>query len=569
MKQDVSKFINQSDKHQYAAVAYFTATIIYLTFLITTLNISVWWISIPFLLTQIYMFLLVALSIRNNWNASYRVNRPELPDPVPTVAVIVTVYNESIEILKRTVKSLLHIDYPGEVVVIVSCGLNDSKKHDAIRGELVDLAGYWERNLMGKVSGKRQLIFRYSDQAGNAKAGNMNNTLDYINKYFPEIDFVLTQDTDEIVHPDILKAIIGYFNDPKVAYVQTIKQSKISDGDPFGNQDLMWYGRTAPSRDFDNAMYSCGSGVVWRVSAVRSVGGFNTWNLVEDMTTSYNLLAQGWQGRYHYEALSKGLAPEDLPNFIKQRGTWAIDTMRMFFWDNPLKKKGLSIKQKLQFLETPLFYLNGFNILFLVLVTSLSLITSKWPTTASATMHAVYLLPSVIFLEIYFVTLGDQIFFRRVRQYWSGLSPVFVLATAKALFYGPNKKPKYVVTRKENSYGNYISMVWPQILILSILVLSLLYRVLSTPLYSAFDWVVVFWGVYQASYFVQIIKVSMYKYQPEVSISFELDPVTERLRNLRGKLVDVSYSEIGKTAFRYASTFMVSVLFIFLRKTNN
>src|SRR3989344_2317238 len=118
-----------------------------------------------------------------------------------------------------------------------------------------------------------------------------------------------------------MQSLVGYFSeDPRTAYVQTIKQVKVSKGDPFGNHDVMWYGRTAASRDASGAMYACGSGVMWRISAVESMGGFSTWNMVEDLTTSYELLALGWRGKYHYEALSKGLAPEDLPNYFKQRG---------------------------------------------------------------------------------------------------------------------------------------------------------------------------------------------------------------------------------------------------------
>ena len=365
---------------------------------------------------------------------------------------------------------------------------------------------------------KRSLYLINSLPHKEAKAGNLNQALQFLKKYYPTIDLLLIEDADEVCHPDILQAIAGYFQNPRVAYVQTIKQSAVSKEDPFGNRDLMWYCRTAASRDSANAMFACGSGVVWKISALESIQGFSTWNLVEDLTTSYQLLSLGWEGRYHYEALSYGLAPEDLPNFIKQRGTWAIDHLRIFFWDNPLTKSGLTFFQRLQFLEPPLFYLNGFLNLILVSVTSLSLLFGLWPTTQDALTHAKYLIPSFLSLEIYYLFLAENIPFRRDRQFWVGLAPVFSIAAIKALFYGPHKKPKYIVTRKENIYGNYVKLVLPQIITLSLIFLSICKILISTPLYSKFDWAAVFWGFYQASFFLQTIRVSWWKWDPRISI---------------------------------------------------
>jgi cellulose synthase (UDP-forming) len=285
----------------------------------------------------------------------------------------------------------------------------------------------------------------------------------------------------------------------------------------------MFYCRTAPSRDADNAMFACGSGVVWRLSAVESVGGFDTWNLVEDLTTSYKLLSSGWQSRYHFEALSRGLAPEDLPNFIKQRGTWAIDTLRLFFWKNPLWQQTLTWRQKLHFLETPLFYLNGITTLLLILSGAAGLLFEAWPTTASAWEHARFGLPTFLTMEFYFLLLSDRVPFHRVRQFWVGLAPVFTVATIKALVYGPYTKPKYVVTRKNNQYDNYLHLVLPQVLLLGLLLAALLKTVIATPLYSGFDWYAVFWCLYFASYFLQIIRVAWWKWQPIFKVTNSLE----------------------------------------------
>jgi cellulose synthase (UDP-forming) len=398
---------------------------------------------------------------------------------------------------------------------------------------------YWCKHCQNNCTAERRLYLRHSEPHEDAKAGNLNQTVTFLKKHASQVDLLLVQDADEVVYPDIVNAIVGYFSDPSVAYVQTIKQSKVSSGDPFGNRDLMWYAKTAASKDAVNSMYACGSGVIWRISAVNSIGGFSTWNIVEDLTTSYNLLAAGFKGHYHYEALSYGLAPEDLANFIKQRATWAVDTMRLFFWDNPIIKKGLTLDQRLQFLETPLFYLNGLSNLLLAFTTSLCLLFSVWPTTEDASTHALYLVPSFIAMELYFMLLAWNIPFRRTRQFWVGLSPVFAIACIKALMYGPNRKPSYVVTQKHNTYQNYISLVLPQIIVLGVIAVGLLKTLISTPLYSEFDWAAVFWGFFQASFLFQIIKVSVWNYIPTFQLSLEFESVNKIKTSFQKKLDDI------------------------------
>ncbi|QQS38692.1 glycosyltransferase [Candidatus Woesebacteria bacterium] len=523
MANNYLKYINNSRRYRVAGILYIVTTVVYLFWLNGHLNYQDWWLSLPFFFAQAYTAMLVTLSVINNWKAKYETVRPTLPTNLPCVAIVVPVYEEPIDIIQRTLKSLLHISYDKDLVIIVSKGYNGNFKETAYTQKLIDMVNTVcsdHANISTKSAKhqRKNIHLLFSNQQNNAKAGNLNATLDFLAKEYPWIDHVLTQDADEIAYCDLLKATMGYFNDPKIAYVQTIKQADVNKHDPFGNHDLMWYCRTAASRNADNAMFACGSGVVWKISALRSIGGFATWNLVEDLTTSYNLLAAGWKSSYHYEALSKGIAPEDLPNFIKQRSTWALDNMRLFFWDNPLFKKGLTLRQKLHFIETPLFYLNGYAGIAFVLTVSASLYFRVWPTTSSALTHALFIFPSFITMEIYFLLLADTIPFRRIRQFWVGLAPVFIITSLQALLYGPKKKPTYQVTRKINKVGNYLHMVLPQLVLLVLIVVALLKNILGTPLYSGFDWAALFWGFYLASFYLQIIRVSMWNWIPDISI---------------------------------------------------
>lgn len=517
-KNPYAKFIDTKKLYRLPGAAFVVAGAIYLLWLIFHLNSSVYLLSFLFFTAQLYIYLSFSLSIRNHWNATYSVNRPKLTKK-PGVAIVITTCNEPTKIVEKTVRSILNVSYDGEVIILVS---NDGrgKYEQKIEKMMARLSVYWDTSGHRRAKGaKRELHLLHTSPHGEAKAGNLNQAVAFFRKYYPHIDFLLTQDADEVVSPDILNATMGYFMSPNTAYVQTIKQVRVSPEDPFGNGDRLWYSRTAPARDYDNAMFACGSGVVWRISSLESIGGFSTWNLVEDLTTSYNLLAQKWQGKYHYEALSKGLAPEDLPNYIKQRGTWALDTIRLFFWDNPLFKKGLSLSQKLQFLELPLFYFNGIFLILLIVTTAISLFGGIWPTTASASEHALFLAPGFLCMEVYYLMLAGSISLKRTRQLQIGLSPIFAHAAIKALLFGPTKKPKYKVTMKNNIYGNYLVLVIPQLIIVLLLAFGVIKSISGTPLYSKFDWAIVFWSFYQSTFYMQIIKVSWWKWRPEFSLA--------------------------------------------------
>ena len=72
---------------------------------------------------------------------------------------------------------------------------------------------------------------------------------------------------------------IGYFGDAMVAFVQTPKEAIAPKTDPFGVRDRIFYDSLQPGRAGAGAAFSCGSGVIWRVSALEAIGGFVTWNL--------------------------------------------------------------------------------------------------------------------------------------------------------------------------------------------------------------------------------------------------------------------------------------------------
>ncbi len=383
---------------------------------------------------------------------------PPLPDELPHVAVVIPTYGEPYQILENTVISVKQLDYPRERLHIV---ISDDGHRDEIR-HLAELHNV-----------------HYNEGARkDAKAGNLNSALEYLDTNIPQATLIVTQDADEIIESSFLQKTVGYFSDPKVAVVQTPKEALTPPGDPFGNRDRIFYDILQVGRNGSRAAFACGSGVIWRIDPIKSIGGFATWNIVEDLTSTYRLHSAGYRSEYHNEILSVGLSPDDIPGLLKQRGTWAADTWRLFLFDNPLFKPGLSLGQRLQYLELGLFYATSvFFIPLLMIIPIISLATGQFiPIEGSA------LFPWIAISIVYYVVLsrGRTMYLHRMWQYWIGHWPTYTKAFWIAI-RSRNKKPSYQVTRKTRQNGFYGYLLWPQFLYILIGMILIVRAVFEPP----------------------------------------------------------------------------------------
>jgi cellulose synthase (UDP-forming) len=428
------------------------------SYLIHSINVTIHAVTLTsavHLVGMVGAFTVMALGYVNQIMPRNRSVAPSLPADLPFVAVVVPTYGEPLDVLEATVASITRLDYPAERVYVLVAD-------DGRRAEVGELC---ERYGVHSIHGPQR----------DAKAGNLNAALDHLAQHAPQATLILTQDADELLDSSFLRKTVGYFNDPQIAFVQTPKDAFTPERDPFGNRDRIFYDILQPGRNGANAAFSCGSGVIWRIAAVRSVGGFATWNLVEDLTTSYYLHSAGYRSEYHNETLTIGLSPDDIPGLLKQRGTWAADTWRLFLFDNPLLKRGLSLRQRLQYLELGMFYVcSAFFMPLLLLTPVLSLARSEFIPLEGAALF-----PWIGASMVYYLVLsrGNLLFLRRMWQYWVGHAPTYLWAFWLAV-RSRNRKPRYQVTRKTRQNGFYGRLIWPQYVYMgvgSVLVVRALY----------------------------------------------------------------------------------------------
>jgi cellulose synthase (UDP-forming) len=465
----------------------------YIPWLFSALNWRAPWLAVPFALATLLMSSMVLITVVNHW--SYDPGSATLTatsDP-PDVAVIIPTYGEPAEMVRATAQSVLTQNYAQDRIKLI---ISDDGHRLAIADIVKDLA---------RVHPEATIAYHEPPSRGDprrrgeAKAGNLNSALDLVGGFDTPPAYVETRDADDLVgDPDFLMCALGQLSaDPGLAYTQSIKEAHVSPGDPFGNLEPLFYRNALPARNAANAVFPCGSGLVWRRDALASIGGFPTWNLVEDLQSGIEALRLGWHSAYLPIVGAVGqTAPEDMANAIKQRGTWAIDTMRLTFWGN---RSGLSFRQRLQFAELGLFYVLSFAVLIFAITPLFSLLFDVYPITATNTPYALRFWPVAAAIELLLISLADGLPYEalwRARQIWLGMAPVYAKATLIALKYGPDRKPTYRVTRKEHVYRWYWREVLPQLLLVAALVGAGIYHVLTHSLLHTADLGSLFWAAF-------------------------------------------------------------------------
>ena len=396
----------------------------YLSWHFRHINWSIWYISVPFFGAEGIGWLLFTSFSFVTWYP-----RRHLPEGLPiekifTVDIFVTTCGEPLNILSRTLMAAVAIDYEPKTLYLLD---------DRADPEVAALA---ERFGLKYLARPEHL---------DAKAGNLNFGLAH-----SQGELILALDADQVPNRGILQHVLGYFKIPSIAFVQTKQNFLVPKGDPFGNTDKVFYNVMQCGKDADNAAFSCGSGVVYRRRALEEIGGFSTWNVVEDVHTSMLLHQRGWRSIYYPYPQSVGTSPVDIWGVYRQRGQWALDSLRLFFWDNPFFRRGLTFRQQVQYLNLGFVYLvSAWFMPIFFIVPIVSIFTYQPVMTASVTAYIVHRLPYFIIMALAYAVLNYPTPYLYAYQMWTGLFPVFMKATVKALLHRRNKPPYRVTSKKQ------------------------------------------------------------------------------------------------------------------------
>lgn len=357
------------------AASALVVTVAYLTWRASsTIALDVWWVAIPLFVLEVHAAIGLALFTFSLWDVD---RRPVTRDVATTdlrVAVLVPTYNEGLEVLVPTVAAAVAMRVPHETWVL----------DDGDRPEVGQLAAELGARYLSRPSHE------------HAKAGNINYALTIV-----EADVVAVLDADHVASPDFLVRTLGYFDDPRVAVIQTPQEfynlesfehenggvtrgANALDGDTTQrfHEQALFYRILQPGKNRWGGAFWCGTGAVVRVAALRDVGGVATDTITEDIHTTIRLHRRGWRSVYHNEVLARGLAASDAATYQLQRHRWGTGAMQVLRHENPLIVGGLSLSQRLSYAATLLGWFDAWRSLGYLIIPLVVLMTGAVPVVA-------------------------------------------------------------------------------------------------------------------------------------------------------------------------------------------
>ncbi len=324
-----------------------------------TLNPDQMLFSLLFYAAEVHGFTALILFLFDVWQPVHPLS--PAPEPNLRVDVYVPTYNEDTGLLRRTVLGAKSIRYPHQTYVL------DDGNRPEVRAMAEELG----------------VEYIAREEHHHAKAGNINHAL-----RLTKGEFVAIFDADHVPQPNFLDRTLGFFKDPRMAFVQTpqffynlsaFEEFSNMETDEHWEQQSMFFHYLQPGKQRWNSAFFCGTCALIRRQSLDEVGGIATETITEDIHTSLLIHARGWKSTYLDEHLATGLAPTDVISYFKQRLRWAMGNLRVLFINNPLTTRGLTPAQRLSYFSSMFCWTIGFQKIVYYLTPPLMLLTPLMP----------------------------------------------------------------------------------------------------------------------------------------------------------------------------------------------
>lgn len=414
-------------------------------------------------LAEVYGTITTLLLYFTVWRMPVRISPP--PITGRTVDVFIPTKNESPEILRKTLIACQKLRYQHRTLVL----------DDGNRPEVKALA-----EELGCI-----YLARGNNRA--AKAGNLNYGLAHSTS-----EFIVVFDADHIPLSHFIDRTIGYMSDEKVAFVQTPQEFYNTDSfqhrtdkknKTVWGEQYLFFSVIQPGKDYWNSAYFCGSCALIRRKALDDVGGFAEISITEDMLTSINIHAKGWSSVYHNENLAFGIAAETIVPFHIQRQRWGVGNWMIFFKANPFFVRGLTIPQRLNYLSSMIYPLEGLQKLVFYLTPPIALFSGILPMRALDMNYLLHFTPYFLISIFAFNEMargyGGQIMLEQ-----QSMGKYFTYLKSMWLYLFPKSRSEFKVTPKGDGKPESVSavpytVIIPQAVILTLSFMAILFALVA------------------------------------------------------------------------------------------
>jgi cellulose synthase (UDP-forming) len=424
------------------------------------------------------------------WKLKDRTPLPPLQDR--RVDIFIPTKSEPTAILRKTLLACGDVRYPHRTLVL----------DDGNRPEVRDLCK------------ELDCIYLARGTSEGAKAGNLNYGLAHSNA-----EFIAVFDADHVPLPTFVERLIGFFADDKVAFVQTPQefynvdsfQHRLDRKNKYiWGEQYLFFSLIQPGKDHWNSAYFVGSCALMRRKALDDVGGFATGCITEDMLTSLRMHGKGWASIYLNENLAYGIAAETILPFHVQRQRWGIGNWQIFFKSNPLLMRGLTFPQRLNYLSSMIYPLEGIQKIIFYATPPVAIFTGLLPMRALDINYVLHFVPYFILSSFAFNEMARGYGGQLMLEQFS-MGKYFTYLRSMWLFLVPKARSEFKVTPKGVG-GRMIpfTFIVPQMLVLLASFLAVGFAVYGLAFGLRSDNFVVavncFWAIYNSGLAMAIIQ---------------------------------------------------------------
>ena len=403
----------------------------------------------------------------------YRLNARKTP-PAPTgesslsspfVAILVAARHEPREVLEETFASLYNLKYKNKKIFFL-----DDSSDEKYKKEAEEIAEEFSLEL-----------FRRKERHG-AKAGIINDCLKKLDQ-----KYVAVFDADQTPLPEFLDTLIPLLElDARLAFVQTpqfytnIDENRVARASAF--QQAVFYEYICEGKNTRDAMFCCGTNIVFRRRALQEVGGLDESTVTEDFATSVKFHAAGWKSLYHNHVYAFGMAPENLTAYFNQQYRWANGTISVFkkiLWLFVCHPFSLKLRQWWEYFLSGSFYIVGIAFFVLMTCPVMYLLFNVPSFFARPEIYFLAFLPYItLSLVVFYMVLGRRHY--KMKDLFMGqllgvvTFSVYFRAVVSAIL---GIKTTFGITGKSKEKAISYFRLWPQLSIIFLSYISIIWGI--------------------------------------------------------------------------------------------
>lgn len=249
---------------------------------------------------------------RSTWRRRRELPRRGSTEPrtrYPKVSLHVPAYAEPPELVIATLDALAALDYPNFEVLVIDNNTKDPALWRPVESHCWRL-------------GPRFRFFHLDTWPG-AKAGALNFALAQTAR---DTEVVGVIDADYLADPDFLAGLIGYFDDPRIGFVQTPHDYREWEKSPYLRmcywEYRYFFASTMVALDEHDASLTVGTMCLIRRRALEDAGGWAEWCVTEDSELAIRIHACGYSSVYLPITFGRGLIPQTFHGYKRQRFRW-------------------------------------------------------------------------------------------------------------------------------------------------------------------------------------------------------------------------------------------------------